>query len=131
VAEVAEACVRLMAQWRTSWSTRPDLVVDLATTGSPALTVGVADHVAAVGRLDRAGWPGPETPPDLRELSSSDEAAFWRDHLSGVPMPDVAGRAVLLLVDATSSLWPVTVGAALLRRSGASVVLPLLLHRRP
>jgi ATP-dependent DNA helicase RecQ len=43
----------------------------------------------------------------------------------------VAGRAVLLVVDASSSLWPVTVAAAVLRRAGAAVVLPLLLHRRP
>jgi ATP-dependent DNA helicase RecQ len=38
---------------------------------------------------------------------------------------------VLLVVDATSSLWPVTVASALLRRAGAAVVLPLVLHRRP
>ena len=43
----------------------------------------------------------------------------------------VSGRAVLLVVDATASLWPVTVAAAVLRRAGASVVLPLVLHRRP
>jgi len=38
---------------------------------------------------------------------------------------------VLLVVDATSSLWPVTVAAAKLREAGSGVVLPLLLHRRP
>ena len=65
-------------------------------------------------------------------MSSSDEAAFWRDHLDAAPATGaVAGRAVLLVVDASSSLWPVTVASALLRRAGASVVLPLLLHRRP
>ena len=75
---------------------------------------------------------GPASPPDLRELSSSDEAAFWRDHLdaSGIAAT-VGGRVVLLVVDASSSLWPVTIGSAVLRRAGASVVLPLLLHRRP
>ena len=41
------------------------------------------------------------------------------------------GRVVLLVVDASSSLWPVTVASALLRRAGADAVLPLLLHRRP
>ncbi|NUS51653.1 MAG: hypothetical protein HOQ22_11525, partial [Nocardioidaceae bacterium] len=56
----------------------------------------------------------------------------WRDHLdpAGVDRA-VAGRCVLLVVDATSTLWPVTVGAAALRRAGATTVLPLLLHRRP
>jgi ATP-dependent DNA helicase RecQ len=38
---------------------------------------------------------------------------------------------VLLLVDASSSLWPVTVASAVLRRAGATTVLPLLLHRGP
>jgi len=131
VAEVADACVRLMSQWRTTWSTRPETVVALATTGSPALSGAVADHIAGVGRLDRATLAGPDAPPDLRELSSPDEAAFWREHLTGAQVPDVAGRAVLLLVDASSSLWPVTVASAVLKRAGASVVLPLLLHRRP
>ncbi len=131
-AEVADACVRLLGQWRTSWPARPEVVVDLTATGSPQLTGSVADHLASVGRLDRASLAGPAHAPDLRELSSSDEAAFWRDHLdaSGAAAT-VAGRAVLLVVDASSSLWPVTVGSAVLRRAGASVVLPLLLHRRP
>ncbi|MEP7088973.1 MAG: DEAD/DEAH box helicase [Nocardioidaceae bacterium] len=130
--EVTDACVRLLGQWRTSWPARPEVVVDLTATGSPQLTGSVADHIASVGRMDRASLAGPPTPPDLRELSSSDEAAFWRDHLDASGVADaVAGRAVLLVVDASSSLWPVTVAAAVLRRAGASVVLPLLLHRRP
>jgi ATP-dependent DNA helicase RecQ len=92
----------------------------------------VADHLAAIGRLDRGGlaMTGP-APPDLRELGSAEEALLWRERLS-VPDPDlVRGRAVLLVVDATSTLWPVTVAASTLQRAGASVVLPLLLHRRP
>ena len=61
-----------------------------------------------------------------------DEAAFWRDALPPDAVPsEVDGRAVLLVVDATSSLWPITVAAAALRRAGATAVLPLLLHRRP
>ena len=130
--DVLDACVRLLGQWRSSWPARPEVVVDLTATGSPQLTASVADHLAEVGRLDRASLVGPSAPPDLRELSSSDEAAFWRDHLDASGAAGaVAGRAVLLVVDASSSLWPVTIGAAVLRRSGAAVVLPLLLHRRP
>ena len=126
--DVLDGAVRLLSSWRSSWPARPEVVVDLTATGSPVLTASVADHLAEVGRLQRATMSGPAAPPDLRELSSSDEAAFWRDHLDAAT---VQGRTVLLVVDATSSLWPVTVGAALLRRAGAAVVLPLLLHRRP
>jgi ATP-dependent DNA helicase RecQ len=64
-------------------------------------------------------------------MGSAEEAAMWRDRLVVADESAVQGRAVLLVVDATSSLWPVTIASALLRRAGASVVLPLLLHRRP
>ncbi len=131
-AEVTDACVRVLAGWRSSWPARPEVVVDLTATGSPVLTASVADHLASVGGLERATLAGPVVAPDLREMSSSDEAAFWRDHLDAAPATAaVTGRTVLLVVDASSSLWPVTVASALLRRAGASVVLPLLLHRRP
>ena len=130
--EVGEACVRLLAGWKDSWSQRPEVVVDLPAAGFPVMTASVADHVAARGRLDRASLPAPGRLPDLRAMSSADEAAFWRDALTPGTLPaEVAGRAVLLVVDATSSLWPITVAAAALRRAGASAVLPLLLHRRP
>jgi ATP-dependent DNA helicase RecQ len=130
--DVTDACVRLLSQWRTVWRSRPEVVVDLSTSGLPVMTGSVADHLAAVGRLDRATLVGPSAPPDLRELSSSDEAAFWRDHLDGGALSgSVAGRVVLLVVDSSSSLWPVTLAAAVLRRAGAAAVLPLLLHRRP
>ena len=129
--EVGEACVRLLAGWKDSWSQRPEVVVDLPAAGFPMMTASVADHVAARGRLDRASLPAPGRLPDLRAMSSADEAAFWRDALTPGTLPaEVAGRAVLLVVDATSSLWPITVAAAALRRAGASAVLPLLLHRR-
>ena len=130
--DVREASVRLLSGWRSSWSQRPEVVVDLPAAGFPVLTGSVADHIAEVGRLERASMPLPGSRPDLRELSSADEAALWRDAVTpdSVP-PDVTGRSVLLVVDATSSLWPITVAAAALRRGGATAVLPLLLHRRP
>ena len=131
--EVKEATVRLLSGWRNDWPARPEVVVDLPAAGFPLLTRDVAEHLASVGRLGRSTLdvgPGP-TGEAVREMGSAEEAAMWRDRLS-VGDPDaVAGRCVLLAVDATSSLWPVTVASALLRRSGAAVVLPLVLHRRP
>jgi len=130
--ELTEACVRLLARWRSTWSARPEVVVDLAAAGYPRLVGSVADHLAAVGRLDRASLALPGAAPDVRDLSSADEAARWRELLTPVvPADAVRDRAVLLVVDATSSLWPITVASALLRRAEAQVVLPLLLHRRP
>ena len=112
---------------------RPEVVVDLTADGLAAADRRRSPTTSprSVGSTGRR-WPGPSAPPDLRELSSSDEAAFWRDHLDASGAAGaVAGRAVLLVVDASSSLWPVTVASAVLRRAGAAAVLPLLLHRRP
>ncbi|MGN6132230.1 MAG: RecQ family ATP-dependent DNA helicase [Nocardioidaceae bacterium] len=130
--EVRDACVRLLSGWRGSWPARPEVVVDLPAAGFPVLTGSLADHLAEVGRLSRASMQVGRPPADPREMSSAEEAAFWRGALdvSGAAEA-VAGRAVLLVVDATSSLWPVTVAASVLRLAGASVVLPLLVHRRP
>ena len=129
--EVKDACVRLLAGWRATWASRPEVVVDLPASGFGLLVGDVADHLASIGKLERAGLQLAGGPSDVRDLGSADEAAMWRDRL-GVPDPSsVQGKAVLLVVDATSSLWPITVASALLRRTGASVVLPLLIHRRP
>jgi ATP-dependent DNA helicase RecQ len=131
-ADVLDACVRLLSGWRSSWPRRPDVVVDLPAAGFPVLTGSVADHLAAVGRLERTSVGVSGGAVDVRQLSSADEAAMWRDRLDlSAAAQAVGGRSVLLVVDATSSLWPVTVASALLRRSGAGVVLPLVLHRRP
>ncbi len=133
-AAVTDACVRMLSSWRSSWAARPEVVVDLSAAGFPVFTASVADHLAAVGRLERGSFAvdGAPSPDRLREMSSAEEAALWRDHLDASAMGSaVQGRSVLLVVDATSSLWPITVAAAVLRRAGASVVLPLLVHRRP
>jgi ATP-dependent DNA helicase RecQ len=157
--EVKDASVRLLAGWRQSWSARPEVVLDLPAGGYPVLTASVADHIADVGRLQRAGFVGPDRSevstgsttggvvgldhpegsgldrldqPAVTEMTSAEEAAYWRDTLPTDSVPaEVAGRVVLLIVDATSSLWPITVASAALRRAGAHAVLPLLLHRRP
>jgi ATP-dependent DNA helicase RecQ len=132
---VKDACVRLLSGWRRDWPARPEVVVDLPAAGFPVLTEDVADHLASVGRLDRARLPVGAGPGGdaVREMGSAEEAAMWRDRLGAQQALDgaVAGRSVLLVVDATSSLWPVTVASAVLRRAGATVVLPLVLHRRP
>jgi ATP-dependent DNA helicase RecQ len=133
--DLTDACVRVLAGWRSSWVARPEVVVDLAAAGFDRLTGSVADHLAEVGRLQRASLAvsgGSRSAVVVREMSSAEEASFWRDALDASELSaSVSGRVVLLVVDATSSLWPVTVAAALLRRVGAAAVLPFLVHRRP
>ena len=69
----------------------------------------------------------------MRDLSSPQEAALWRERLSvgAVTKSAIDATTVLLVADATSSQWPITVAAAKLREAGAAYVLPLLIHKRP
>ena len=105
----------------------------LPAAGYPTLTASVADHLADVGRLARADVVVAGAPVRSSDLSAADEAAAWAEAIN--PDADVKacvdGRSVLLVVDASSSLWPVTVAASKLRAAGGTAVLPLLLHRRP
>jgi len=124
--------VGVLGRWKQSWPARPEVVVDLPAAGHAALVRSIADHVSEVGGLSRASLTVGVPVRNGRSLGSADEAVHWRDTFAQQDLAaDVAGRPVLLLVDATSSLWPITVASAFLRRAGASVVLPLLVHRQP
>ena len=128
--ELADGCVGVLSGWRTDWPARPELAVRLDTRSYPGLAELVAGHLATVGRLESSTIDvEPGGAPD-RDVPSDREAAYWRGALS-VPAPQqVAGRAVLLVVDATRTQWAVTVAAAKLREAGASIVLPLVVHRQ-
>ncbi len=130
-AEIREGCVRLLSRWSGEWRARPDIVLGLAAAARPLLVGSVVDEIAGAGRLPSGTIA--VASPAAPDLTSADEAAHWRDALRLPPAEQapVAGRSVLLVVDATSSLWPVTVAAAALREAGAAAVLPLVLHRRP
>jgi ATP-dependent DNA helicase RecQ len=134
--ELVEASVRLLAGWRDSWPGRPQAMVSLPAAGFATMTRTLADRLAEIGRLG-AHHLDLLDPPREGELTSADEAVRWRESLR---VPDdlaarlagpLHGAPVLLVVDRTARLWPVTVGAALLRRAGAGPVLPLVVHREP
>jgi len=132
-AELLDAAVAALGQWRRSWPARPDVVVALPAAGYPLMTGGLADHLAQVGRLGRADLTVVVDQREADDLSSPQEAALWRDAI-GVNdelLSAVCDKVVLLVVDASSSQWPITVAAAQLRAASASMVLPLLVHRRP
>jgi ATP-dependent DNA helicase RecQ len=131
--ELRDAAVAALGRWRDSWRSRPEVVVALPAAGYPLMTVGLADHLARVGRLGRADLMVAMDPASAADLSSSQEAALWRDaiRVNDELLRAVSGKVVLLVVDASSTQWPITVAAAHLRQAEASMVLPLLVHRRP
>ena len=127
--ELVDAVVALLAAWRRDWPARPEVVAGLPSAGFRKLTAGLAQRISTVGRLETAELSLTGTAP--ADLTSAAEAAFWAKAI-GVPDPAaITGRVVLLVADATSSLWPVTIAASKLRSEGAAAVLPLVIHRRP
>lgn len=131
--ELCEAAVAALGRWRESWPSRPQVVVSLSVAGFPLMTAGLADHLAQVGHLGRASLAVTMDPGTSDGLSSAQEAALWREAICvGHDLASaVADKVVLLVVDASSSQWPITMAAAHLRQAKASTVMPLLVHRRP
>ncbi len=93
----------------------------------------MCQHIAEVGRLEQANLIVASRQSERESPSSPEDAAFWRDalNITHEVAAAVKSRVALLVVDATSTLWPITVAAAKLRRSGAAMVIPLVIHRRP
>ena len=125
VAELGDAAVATLSAWVRDTGIRADVIVSLRLTGT-ALAETLAEHLRKVGKRDGGSFPVRMGDPPA-DATGAVEAAYWRDHL-GDP-PDVAGRNVMLVVDANSSGWPITLAAAALREAGATAVLPLLIHR--
>ncbi|MFW0789185.1 RecQ family ATP-dependent DNA helicase [Gordonia sp. CPCC 205333] len=130
VSELGDAAVATLASWVRAAEIRPDSIVSLRLTGTD-LAEAVASHLRSVGRR-----PGTVLPVQAGRTPDSGatgavEAAYWRDHIDA-PDPSsgtVAGQVVLMVADASSSGWPLTIAAAKLREAGASAVMPLLIHR--
>ncbi len=123
--ELGDAAVATLSAWVRDTGMRPDVIVSLRLTGTN-LAETLAAHLRDVGRRGGGTFPVRLGDPPT-DATGAVEAAYWRDHLGDAP--DVAGQAVLLVVDASSSGWPITLAAAKLREAGATAVLPLLIHR--
>ncbi len=126
MADLGDAAVATLGAWVRGGGLRADVIVSLALTGSP-LAEMLADHLRTVGKRSGAAFPVAGGPGPDRDAPGAVEAVYWRDHL-GDP-PEVAGQVVMLVVDESSSGWPITLAAAALREAGATAVLPLLIHR--
>lgn len=134
-AALATTTVAVLREWREEWQAgpgRPALVVALPAAGYAGLTGALADHIGAVGRLPVAQVRACGGPPEGEHAAGSEAAAWWAVLEPAVAViGDVPALPVLLVVDRTSTLWPVTIAAALLRRAGATAVWPLVVHRLP
>ncbi|MCF8609572.1 DEAD/DEAH box helicase [Gordonia sp. HY285] len=124
---LSESAVAVLADWGRRGGIRPETIVSLDLRGGD-LAADLAERLRSVGRRPGTAYPVVAGPVPSRDATSATEAAYWRDHLGSAP-PEVAGLAVLLVVDETSSGWAITLAAASLREAGASAVSPMLVHQ--
>ncbi|MGL4831410.1 MAG: RecQ family ATP-dependent DNA helicase [Propionibacteriaceae bacterium] len=129
--DVIEMCIRVLREW--GWADRPVAVAWVPSRRHPQLIGSTASALASLGRMT-----------DLGPLSllnggpSGNPGGNSAYRLSGVwghfGIPDAMSRGlanapgpVLLVDDLVDSRWTLTVCAQLLRRAGATAVLPLTL----
>ncbi|MBV6701488.1 RecQ family ATP-dependent DNA helicase [Kitasatospora aureofaciens] len=144
--EAVDALVTVLADWARGpggWAgpatadgarlERPVGVVTMASSTRPQLVGSLGARIAEIGRLPLLGRIEYTAgrPPHGARSNSAQRLHSVADAL--VLPPEVAeavaaaGGPVLLVDDLVDSGWTVTVAARLLRRAGASAVLPLVL----
>lgn len=124
--ELTDAAVAVLADWGRD-GIRPELIcaLDLGT----GLATDLAERLRTIGRRAPSDdFPVNPGPGPGRDANGAAEAVYWRDRLG--PAPAAGGASVLLVIDETTSTWPITLAAAALREAGAGRVLPLLIHQR-
>jgi ATP-dependent DNA helicase RecQ len=132
-AELVDAVVKVLAAW--GWTKRPAAVASMPSRTRPVLISGLGQRIAAIGRLPYVGALGYATPfgPGQRRHNSAQRLhSLWRaltvpDGLAAAVRAHAAAGPVLLIDDRIDTGWTMTVAAMLLRKAGASGVLPLVL----
>ncbi|AJW78095.1 RecQ family ATP-dependent DNA helicase [Clavibacter michiganensis] len=128
------ACVRVLAEW--GWPERPRAVVHVPSASRPQLVGSLAQRIAEVGRLPflgsldlvDPGAPGAARGNSVYRLGRVHPRfqvpAHLADDLAADPRP------VLLVDDLVDTRWTLTVAGRLLRKAGATRVLPFALAQQ-
>jgi ATP-dependent DNA helicase RecQ len=124
------AVLTVLAAW--DWAERPGAVVTLPSRSRPRLITALGERIATAGKLSYLGSLGYRNggPPGRQYNSAQRLAALWRAlAVPGELSAALAGsgQPVLLVDDRIGTGWTMTVGAKLLRDSGAPAVLPFAL----
>jgi ATP-dependent DNA helicase RecQ len=125
--ELLDACIRVLAGW--GWAERPVGVVGIGSRTRPHQLEHLARRIAEIGRLPLLGTLAPAGPrPEEHANSPQRLAAVWSAFEP--PAFAIPDGPVLLVDDVIDSGWTATVATRLLRRAGASAVLPFALAQR-
>ena len=123
--DVVAAVVQVLATW--GWEQRPVAVVALPSVSRPLLVGSLASKLSQVGRLPLLGTLD-ATRPTAGARSNSAQRLRTVHGAFAVPAGwELPTGPVLLVDDRTDTGWTLTEAAALLRRAGATAVLPLVL----
>jgi ATP-dependent DNA helicase RecQ len=121
--DVLAAVVKVLSAWQ--WEQRPTSVVALPSASRPQLVGTLASRLADVGRLElRGSLDLVRQPKGGRSNSAQRLRAVSGAFAAPWALPP---EPVLLVDDRTDSGWTLTEAARVLRRAGASAVLPLVL----
>jgi ATP-dependent DNA helicase RecQ len=127
--ELRGALVDVLARWAHEWDERPVAVLPVPSRSRPRRVGGMAEHIAAVGRLPLLDALSVTGPPPPEEVASGLRV---RELFAGLALTAaVPPGPVLLVDDVARSTWTLTACAALLHDAGCGPVLPLVAHRRP
>ena len=124
-ADVLKAAVAVLAAW--GWETRPVAVMGLDSDTHPVLISSLVDGIAELGRLANLGTLrySPERRP-VTAANSAYRVAALTDAWDAPDLGPVAGP-VLLIDDVADTGWTLTMAARVLRKAGATEVLPFAL----
>jgi ATP-dependent DNA helicase RecQ len=121
--DVVAAVIKVLSSW--GWAERPTSVVALPSTSRPQLVSSLARRLSEVGRLPLTGTLELVRPP---QGGRSNSAQRLRAVSGAFAAPwSLAPEPLLLVDDRTDTGWTLTEAARVLRRAGASAVLPLVL----
>ena len=128
---LVDGLVDVLRRWRTTWPSRPTVIVTIPSTTHPQLLASLAREIGRVGGLPVVEALTVDGPPSARELSTKARAAYQEPRIGLVPSVALDGETVLLVDDRLRTGWTMTIAAALLREAGAANVLPLVVHKQP
>jgi ATP-dependent DNA helicase RecQ len=104
--------------------------VAVPSRSHPRLVSGLAAQLATVGRLPVLDVLATTGPAPQADVAASLRARQVEASIGLAPGAHVEGT-VLLVDDFLRTGWTMTVAGALLRRAGADVVLPVVVHQWP
>jgi ATP-dependent DNA helicase RecQ len=128
--DLLAAVVTVLTAW--DWAARPAAVVSIPSRSCPRLVAGLAERIAAIGRIPCLGSLAYASDTSVpRQFNSAQRLrTLWRDLVVPEALAESAAHLagpVLLVDDRIETGWTMTVAAKLLREAGAPAVLPFAL----